>query len=146
MNMNTSIDRAGIVAGALALAGVTLMMTSTAAAAPPPPQGPCDIYAKAGDPCSGQAAFNGDLVADVSWTNASGKQSERMAEKARNVFPIKINEFSSHTTQPFIELYNGGSRDVDLSHWTVTEHPAQQAIFSSVEIPVDRKSTRLNSS
>ena len=85
---------------------------------------------------SGQTAFNGDMVADVSWTNASGKQSERMAEKARNVFPIKINEFSSHTTQPFIELYNGGSRDVDLSHWTVTEHPAQQAIFSSVEIPV----------
>jgi len=49
--MNTSIDSAGIVAGALALAGVTLMMTSTAAAAPPRPQGPCDIYAKAGDPC-----------------------------------------------------------------------------------------------
>src|SRR6266496_2117162 len=44
---------------------------------------------------SGLAAFNGDLVGNVSWTNQGNgrKQSETTAEKVRNVSPIKINEF-----------------------------------------------------
>src|SRR6202034_665261 len=83
---------------------------------------------------SSQSAFNGDLVADASWSNVSGTHSESMAEKIRNVVPVKINEFSSHTTQPFIELYNDSSDSVDISNWTVTEHPTQQAIFSAVKI------------
>ncbi len=84
---------------------------------------------------SSHSSFNGDLVADAAWTSASGKRSETMAEKVRNVLPVKINEFGSHTTQPFIELYNDGSSAVDLSNWTVTEHAARQAIFSTVKIP-----------
>ena len=44
---------------------------------------------------SGPAAFNGDLVGNVSWTNVSGQtQSEKTAEKVRNASPIKINEFA----------------------------------------------------
>ena len=88
---------------------------------------------------SGEVAFNGDLVAGASWTGATGRQTERMAEKVRNVPPVKINEFSSHATQSFIEFYNGGPTDVDLSHWTLTEHPTQQAIFSSIEVPAGTK-------
>ncbi len=81
---------------------------------------------------SGLAAFNGDLVANASWMTSTGQtQSEKMAEKVRNVSPIKINEFASS----FIELYNAGTREVDISNWTLTEHPTQQAIFSSVKIP-----------
>jgi Alpha-L-arabinofuranosidase B, catalytic/NPCBM-associated, NEW3 domain of alpha-galactosidase/Lamin Tail Domain len=96
---------------------------------------------------SGPAAFNGDLVGNASWTNpmAGGKQSETTAEKLRNVSPIKINEFCvsvgspTNSTASFIELYNAGNSEVDISDWTLTEHPTQQAIFSSVKIPAGTK-------
>jgi hypothetical protein len=96
---------------------------------------------------SGPAAFNGDLVGNASWMNpASGrKQSETTAEKVRNASPVKINEFRissgspANSTDSFIELYNAGGSDVDISNWTLTEHPAQQAIFSTVKIPAGTK-------
>ena len=77
---------------------------------------------------------------------ASGaKQSETTAEKVRNVSPIKINEFRvssgspANSTNSFIELYNAGASAVDISNWTLTEHPTQQAIFSTVKIPAGTK-------
>jgi hypothetical protein len=91
---------------------------------------------------SGPAAFNGDLVGTVSWKNPNGStQSEKTAEKVRNVAPVKINEFRvsdgspSDSTNSFIELYNAGSAAVDISNWALTQHPTQQAIFSSIKIP-----------
>jgi non-reducing end alpha-L-arabinofuranosidase len=92
---------------------------------------------------SGPQAFNGDLVANAWWTNsaAGSKRSETTVEKVRNVSPIRINEFrvssasSTNSTDSFIELYNPGSRSVDISNWTLTEHPAEQAIFSTVKLP-----------
>ncbi len=96
---------------------------------------------------SGAAPFNGDLVANASWTNASGrKQSDTRTEKVRNASPIKINEFrvtaGANLTDSFIELYNAGSTPVDISNWSLTEHPTQQPIFSAVKIPAG---TRLSS-
>ena len=96
---------------------------------------------------SGPAAFNGDLIGNAQWANqASGKeQHEITAEKVRNISPVKINEFRissgppANQTDSFIELYNAGSGEVDLSNWTLTEHPTQQAIFSSVKIPAGTK-------
>jgi non-reducing end alpha-L-arabinofuranosidase len=96
---------------------------------------------------SGPAAFNGDLVANAQWTNqgSSEKQSATTAEKIRNVSPVKINEFrisSGHpanATDSFIELFNAGSKTIDISNWTLTEHPAQQAIFSTLTIPAGTK-------
>ena len=96
---------------------------------------------------SGPAAFNGDLVGNARWTNptSGGTQSETTAEKVRNVSPIKINEFRisagspANPTDSFIELYNAGASAVDISNWTLTEHPTQQAIFSSVKIPAGTK-------
>jgi hypothetical protein len=95
---------------------------------------------------SGPAALNADLVGNASWTNsASGAtQSETAAEKVRNVSSIRINEFRigsspANSTDSFIELYNAGTRDVDISDWTLTEHPTQQAIFSTVKIPAGTK-------
>jgi hypothetical protein len=91
---------------------------------------------------SGPAAFNGDLVGSVSWTKTANgsKLSETAAEKVRNASPIRINEFrissgAADATDSFIELYNAGSESVDISNWTLTGHPAQQAIFSGVTIP-----------
>ena len=69
-------------------------------------------------------------------------QSETMAEKVRNVSPIKINEFAcagANSTDSFIELYNAGASAVDISNWTLTQHPTQQPIFSSVKIPAGTK-------
>jgi non-reducing end alpha-L-arabinofuranosidase len=95
---------------------------------------------------SGPAAFNGDLIGSSYWNNptSGGKHSETTAEKVRNVSPIKINEFRVSTSSPtnstnsFIELYNAGASDVDISNWTLTEHPPQQAIFSTVKIPAGK--------
>ena len=95
---------------------------------------------------SGPAAFNGDLVANAQWTKpGSEKQSATTAEKVRNVSPVKINEFRissgppANATDSFIELFNAGSKAIDISNWTLTEHPAQQAIFSTVTIPSGTK-------
>ena len=88
---------------------------------------------------SGPTAFNGDLVGDASWTANRGTQSERAIEKVRNVRPIKINEFAVGATDSFIEFYNAGDGDSDISDWTLTGRGSQQAIFSSVKIPAGTK-------
>ncbi|MGH9737316.1 MAG: arabinofuranosidase catalytic domain-containing protein [Candidatus Acidiferrales bacterium] len=96
---------------------------------------------------SGPAAFNGNLIGHVSWKNPTSgkKQFQTMTEKVRNVSPIKINEFRisagsrDNSTDSFIELYNAGTRSVDISNWTLAEHPAQQAIFSTVKIRAGTK-------
>jgi hypothetical protein len=96
---------------------------------------------------SGSAAFNGDLVGNASWTNSTNRrtQSEIAIEKVRNVSPIKINEFAissgspANSTNSFIELYNAGTSEVDISNWTLTQHPTQEPIFSSVKIPAGTK-------
>ncbi len=96
---------------------------------------------------SGPEAFNGDMVANASWTNQTSgeKQSESIAEKVRNVSPVRINEFRissgppSNSTDSFIEFYNAGDNDVDISNWDLTEHPTQQAIFSAIKVPSGTK-------
>src|SRR5215471_11822753 len=96
---------------------------------------------------SGTAGFNGDLVANAQWTNQTSgtKQSETAVEKVRNVSPIKINEFrvsdgsSTNSTNSFIELYNSGAKEADISNWTLTQHPTQQPIFSAVRISLGTK-------
>jgi hypothetical protein len=91
---------------------------------------------------SGSAGCNGDMIGKASWNDSSGRtQSETIAQKVRNVSPIKINEFAvssgspANFTNSFIELYNAGSGEEDLSNWNLTHHPSQQPIFSSVKIP-----------
>ena len=72
----------------------------------------------------------------------AGKQSETIAEKVRNASPVKINELRissgppTNATDSFIEaFFNAGDRPVDISNWYLTEHPTQQAIFSTLRIP-----------
>ncbi len=94
---------------------------------------------------SGPEAFNGDLVGKASWTNSSDSkiQSGIAIEKVRNVNPIKINEFrisdGSNTTNSFIELFNAGESEIDISNWTLTMRPYQLPVFSSVKIPSGTK-------
>src|SRR5581483_11378351 len=90
----------------------------------------------------GPGPLNGDLIAIARWVGPKGMgRALARIEKVRNVLPIRINELRIGTRSPadatssFIELYNSGSRSVDLSDWTLTEHAAQQAVFSSVRIP-----------
>src|ERR1051325_10898902 len=90
---------------------------------------------------SGPAAFNGDVVGGASWKTAasSATQSDTAAQKVRNVSPIKINEFAINPASAFIELYNAGDSSVDIAGWTLTQHPTQQAIFSSIKVPAGTK-------
>ncbi len=92
---------------------------------------------------SGPGAFSGDLVATARWTDSADGRNhqETTAEKVRNAEPVRMNEFRVHTGDPanltnsFIELYNAGSQSIDISNWTLTVHPAQQAVFSTIGIP-----------
>ncbi len=101
------------------------------------------------DVTSGRATFNGDLIGRAAWKSpATGeKHSETTAEKVRNVNPVRINEFRissgppTNSTDSFIELYNDGAHSVNISNWTLTEHPTQQAIFSTVKIPAGTRLT-----
>ena len=76
---------------------------------------------------------------------AAESRLKRLFQKVRNARQVKINEFRVNSGAPgnptdsFIELYNAGSQSVDLSEWTLTEHPAHQAIFSTIEIPAGTK-------
>jgi non-reducing end alpha-L-arabinofuranosidase len=96
---------------------------------------------------SGTETFNGDLVGNASWKNSvnNQSQSEKAVEKVRNVNPVKINEFritagaSDNSTDSFIELYNPGESEIDISNWTLTHHATQLPIFSSVIIPATTK-------
>ena len=96
---------------------------------------------------SGSEAFNGDLVGKATWTNVTtGKIiSEMTAEKVRNVYPLKINEFrvsdgsQENSTNSFIELYNASDNEIDISGWTLTHHQTQMPAFSSIRIPSGTK-------
>lgn len=92
----------------------------------------------------GPASFNGDIVARAFWTANGKKHSERMAAKVRNTGAVKINEFrvsdgSANITNSFIELYNAGAGEVDISNWTLTQHQTQQTITSVIKIPAGTK-------
>ena len=72
--------------------------------------------------------------------NPAARRSQAdTTETVRNTGPIRINEFrvatTGDSTNNFIELYNSGSTTVDLSDWTLTEHPTQQAVNSTIAIP-----------
>jgi hypothetical protein len=70
---------------------------------------------------------------------------ETAVEKVRNVNPIGINEFRisdgspENSTNSFIELYNSGDNETDISNWTLTHHQTQMPVFSSVRIPAGTK-------
>ena len=96
---------------------------------------------------AGPADLNGDLVGTAQWKDqtSGSMHSVTIAERVRNASPVKINEFRissgppANATDSFIELYNAGDRSMDLSDWSLTVHPTQQAIFSAVKVPAGTK-------
>src|SRR5207248_1062373 len=90
---------------------------------------------------SSTRTFNGDLVGRAEWRSLTSDREQvgTTVEKVRNDSPIKINEFrvgtSTNPTDSYIELYNAGSSSVDISGWTLTERPTQQAINATTAIP-----------
>lgn len=93
---------------------------------------------------TGTSAYNGDIVGQAVWT-APGNPSVVAIEKARSAPAIKINEFRigdgslENASNAFIELYNAGPKPVDISNWTLTQHQAQDAIFSTITVPANTK-------
>lgn len=94
---------------------------------------------------SGPAAFDGDLVGQCAWTmpGEGPRRTGTTTEHVRNNSPVKINEYrvgtADNATNSFIELANAGSSTVDLSNWTLTEHPSEQAVDSTVTVPAGTK-------
>jgi hypothetical protein len=94
---------------------------------------------------SGPLRWNGDLVARAQWGSAGKRQSATAVEKARNVSPVRINEFQigsgapANPTNAFIELYNSGPAAIDISGWSVTEHAILLPAFSAIRIPAGTK-------
>ena len=92
---------------------------------------------------AGPGAFHGDLMAKALWADgiASGTHTETMPVKVRSSAPVKLNEFrigsgaNGNASDSFVELFNAGTDPVDLSNWTMTVRPTQQASFSSIHIP-----------
>ena len=76
-------------------------------------------------------AFNGDMVGKAEWRSRTNgpKHLDTTVEKVRNDSPIKINEFrigtDTNATNSYVELTNAGSQRVNISGWTLTEHPTQ---------------------
>lgn len=70
-------------------------------------------------------------------------KSETSSQRLRNVFAVKINEVrfetSDNPTNQFIELYNAGDRDVDLSNWILINTQSMWAPVKLAAIPVGTK-------
>lgn len=80
---------------------------------------------------SGERNYNGDIRAIARMTAGGKAIVERTALKVRNAEPVKINEYSDN----FIELYNSSDASVNVSGWTLTNHPVHIPYFSSIRIP-----------
>ncbi|MBR3029930.1 MAG: lamin tail domain-containing protein [Bacteroidales bacterium] len=82
---------------------------------------------------SSDKEFNGDLRGVAKW----GRNTEKSVEKVRNTAPVKINEFriaGANPSDSFIELYNAGDKEVDLSGWYLTTHKINIPIFSGIKV------------
>lgn len=91
----------------------------------------------------GTKAYHGDLVAHATWSDATSatRRTDTMAQKVRSTVPVRINEFrigsgsGGNETDSFIELFNAADHETDVSGWSLTVRPAQQLLFSSVQLP-----------
>ena len=83
----------------------------------------------------------GFLTGKAEWKNGKSgvKQSGTIAQSVRNVYPIKINEVQLDTdidpTSQFIELFNAGDSDVDLSNWDLISTESERAPVRLAAIP-----------
>jgi hypothetical protein len=96
---------------------------------------------------SGAAPFNGDLNGVATWPDpvSHARRTEAAAAKVRNVAPVKINEFRlsdgarDNATNAFIELYNAGANEVDISNWTFAQRGTREPQSTPVKMPANTK-------
>ncbi len=87
----------------------------------------------------------GFLIGKAEWTDsvASGAQSDTSLQRARNAFPIKINEVcfstSTNATDQFIELYNASDKEIDISDWSLVNTLSQWAPVKLATFPTGTK-------
>ena len=87
----------------------------------------------------------GILNGRAEWKNQTTglKQFETSSRRVRNVLPIKINEVRLETginsTNQFIELYNAGNSDIDLSNWNLIHTQSMWAPVKLATIPAGTK-------
>jgi hypothetical protein len=92
------------------------------------------------------AAGGGYLTCNARWKDkGSGMiQSETCSQRLRNVLPVKINEIRFETgdnpTNQFIELYNAGDKEVDISGWKLIN---TQSTWAPVTLAVIPAGTRM---
>ena len=91
------------------------------------------------------ATGSGYMTGRAEWKNQGTGliQSETSSQRVRNVFPVKINEvrfeIGNNPTNQFIELYNAGDRDTDLSNWTLINTRSEWAPVRLGVIPAGTK-------
>jgi hypothetical protein len=83
------------------------------------------------------ATSAGYLTGKAEW---AGARSETATLRVRSVPPVKLNEvlLGSGTSQ-FIELYNAGSTEVDISNWSLVSTASQWASVKLATIPTGTK-------
>ncbi|HWA88270.1 MAG TPA: arabinofuranosidase catalytic domain-containing protein [Opitutus sp.] len=126
--MKTKIGFAGILVAAITLPVATLMIAAQHAKGPPPrPQGPCDIYAAGGDPCTAAhsstralyAGYNGPLyqvmrqsdgkTLDIGVVQPSGDDAGGYADAAAQ------DAFCANTYCWITKLYDQSGHGNDLT-------------------------------
>ena len=91
-------------------------------------------------------ASAGFLIGKAEWTVAMPgvTQSDTVAQRVRSAPPVKINEVrlgtGTNPTNQFIELYNAGDGDADISNWTLI---STQSGWASVKLATIPAGTRL---
>jgi len=87
----------------------------------------------------------GFIYGTATWKNkkTGSVQSEKISSRVRNVSPVKINEVRLTTgrnpTNQFIELYNAGDSEVDLSEWKLINTRIEWAPVLLGTIPAETK-------
>ncbi len=87
----------------------------------------------------------GYLTGHAEWISAApGRtQIETTTQRLRNASPIKINEVQlsagANLSHQFVELYNAGPSDVDISDWSLISTQSQWAPVKLATIPAGTK-------
>lgn len=94
---------------------------------------------------SSVATGGGYLTGRAEWNSQGTKliRSEASSLRIRNVSPVKINEVRFETggnpANQFIELYNAGNTDADISGWTLMNTRSMWAPVKLATIPAGTK-------
>jgi hypothetical protein len=88
---------------------------------------------------SAATAGAGFVSGKAEWMSSSGKQTDAIATRVRNVLPVKINEVRVSANNQFIELFTASPSPIDLSNWTIVNTQSQWAPVKLATIPAGTK-------